>query len=284
MRNLFLRILILVIFFPALWLILFVIPDYNHLVFNIVTILVTLVAGLEVENFFVKKNISTWKFVSPFLGITLPIYSYLEIAGLIPKGYYSLVIVSLIMLVLIRGIIATSKITINKRLEFLSSSLFVIVYPGLFLSYIARLTDPSLFGPEPQFAMLFFLSLVFSNDIAAYISGMLLGKYSRLNLIVSPKKSLIGFLCGFFVSIGIAVLYSYVLADYFLLSLPSALLLGGLIGLSTIAGDLVESVLKRACTVKDSGSLMAGRGGLMDTIDSLLISAPLFYFLFPLLT
>jgi phosphatidate cytidylyltransferase len=283
-RNLLLRILIIVIFFPTLWLILFVIPDYNHLAFNIITTLVTLVAALEVENFFVKKNINTWKFVSPFLGITLPIYSYLEIADVIPKGYYSLVIVSLIILILIRGIITTAKTTLNKRLEFLSSSLFVVLYPGLFLSYIIRLTDMSLFGPQPQFVMLVFLSLVFANDIAAYISGMLLGKYSRLNLIISPKKSLIGFLCGFFASVGIAIFYSYVLTDYFILSLPSALLIGGLIGLSTIAGDLVESVLKRACAVKDSGTLMAGRGGLMDTIDSLLISAPLFYFIFPLLT
>jgi len=283
-RNLLLRILIMVIFLPTIWLILFVIPDYNHLVFNIIIILVTLIAAFEVENFFIKKHISTLKYVCPFLGVTLPIYSFLEVAGIVVKGYYSLVIVLLIILVLIRGILTADKTALTKRLEFLSSSLFVVFYPGLFLSYIVRLTDTHFFGPKPQFAILVFLSLVFANDTAAYISGMLLGKYSRLNLIISPKKSLIGFLSGFFASIGIALFYSYILTDYFILPLLHALLLGSIIGFSTIAGDLVESVLKRACSVKDSGTLMAGRGGLMDTIDSLLISAPIFYFIFPLLT
>jgi phosphatidate cytidylyltransferase len=284
MRNLLLRILTIVIFFPILWLVLFVVPAYNHLIFNIITMLVSLIAAYEVENFFIKKQMSTWKYVSPILGVILPVYSYFEVAGFIARGYFFLVITLLVILVLCRSIFTTHKKNLNKRLEFLSSSLFVIFYPSLFLSYIIRLTDTCLFGPQPQFAMLIFLSLVFANDTGAYIFGMLFGKNSKLNLIISPKKSLTGFISGFSISIGIAVFYSYVLRDYYIIPLIHALILGCIIGLSTIAGDLVESVLKRACSVKDSGALMAGRGGLMDTIDSLLISAPLFYFLFPLLT
>jgi phosphatidate cytidylyltransferase len=283
MRNLLLRLLIMIIFFPTLWVILFIIPQYNHLAFNCVVIIISFLAAFEVENFFIKKQISTWKYLSPFLGVTLPLYSFLEVSGVVAKGYYLHLIVLLLILVFIRGIITGNEKTLAKRLEFFSSSILVVLYPGLFASYIVRLTDTSIFSNQPQFIILVFLSLVFANDIMAYVFGMLLGKYSKLNLLISPKKSLAGFIAGFLTSLGVAVFYSYLLKDYFILSLPSALLLGIIIGLATIIGDLLESVMKRSCELKDSGTLMAGRGGLMDTIDSLLISAPVFYFIFPLL-
>jgi phosphatidate cytidylyltransferase len=283
MKNLLLRLLIMIIFLPTLWIILFVIPAYNHLLFNLATIIVTLLAAYEVENFFHKKRISTWRFAAPLLGVILPIYTFLEISGVIPRGYFTAAIVLLMLTVFIRGIFTSSRAALDGRLEFFSSSLMIVMYPGLLLSFIVRLTDTSVFGPMPQFAILVFLSLVFLNDIMAYVGGMLLGRYSRLNLIVSPKKSLVGFITGFVTSIGVAIFYSLVLSDHFILRIPAAVLLGSVIGLFTIAGDLLESVMKRACEIKDSGTLMAGRGGLMDTIDSLLLSAPVFYFLFPLL-
>ncbi len=283
MKNLLLRLLTMIIFLPTLWVILFIIPAYNHLLFNLVTIIVSLLAAFEVEKFFLKKRISTWRFVSPCLGAALPIYSFLEISGVIPRGYYAVFIVGVIIIIFTRGIFTSTPATLGRRLGFFSSSLMVVIYPGLFLSYIVRLTDTVIFGPRPQFAIMVFLSLVFLNDIMAYVGGMLLGRSSHLNLLISPNKSLVGFITGYVTSIGAAVFYALVLRYYYVLSIPAAVLLGGVIGLSTIAGDLLESVMKRSCEVKDSGTLMAGRGGLMDTIDSLLLSAPIFYFLFPLL-
>jgi len=49
---------------------------------------------------------------------------------------------------------------------------------------------------------------------------------------------------------------------------------------AAIAGDLVESMLKRACNVKDSGTVILGRGGILDSMDSLLFAAPVFYVVF----
>jgi phosphatidate cytidylyltransferase len=57
-------------------------------------------------------------------------------------------------------------------------------------------------------------------------------------------------------------------------------LLGLLVGIAVIFGDLIESGLKRSARVKDSGIAIPGRGGMLDSIDSLLFSAPLYYYLF----
>jgi phosphatidate cytidylyltransferase len=65
--------------------------------------------------------------------------------------------------------------------------------------------------------------------------------------------------------------------------LAGALLIGAAVGGAAVFGDLVESALKRSAGVKDSGTLMMGRGGLMDSADSLLLAAPVYYLLVGLL-
>ena len=65
--------------------------------------------------------------------------------------------------------------------------------------------------------------------------------------------------------------------ESFFFSMYSNLILGFVTSLSAIIGDLIESVFKRSCQVKDSGSLIPGRGGILDSIDSIVIAAPIFY-------
>jgi len=67
-----------------------------------------------------------------------------------------------------------------------------------------------------------------------------------------------------------------------LVSLPQALLLGFFTSVSANIGDLIESAYKRAAKVKDSGNIIPGRGGLLDSIDSMLASAPVYWLLLTL--
>ena len=99
---------------------------------------------------------------------------------------------------------------------------------------------------------------------------------------VSPNKSRIGFLGGFLASPAVVVLFSYLLRDLVTVSTVRAILFGVVVGAAAILGDLVESALKRSASIKDSGQIIPGRGGLLDSIDSPLFAAPFFYYGFVL--
>ena len=131
-----------------------------------------------------------------------------------------------------------------------------------------------LVGKWSAWAMLAFISIIWINDIFAYLVGVTLGKH-RLCERISPKKSWEGFFGGLIGAAGAAVLLGYIF--------EGNLVIWGGLGLVTalagVAGDLVESLFKREAGVKDSGRMMPGHGGFLDRFDALYLAAPfaLFY-------
>ena len=126
-------------------------------------------------------------------------------------------------------------------------------------------------------AGLFLLMLtVMISDTAQYYSGRTFGKRA-LAPTISPKKTIEGAIGGFvfgplaFAFIGIQWLPQPAL------SLPVRLGLGLLLVIVGIAGDLFESMLKRSAGVKDSSHLIPGHGGVLDRIDALLFTAPVYF-------
>ncbi|MCX7040237.1 MAG: phosphatidate cytidylyltransferase, partial [Spirochaetes bacterium] len=154
-----------------------------------------------------------------------------------------------------------------------ASSAFVLLYPGFSLAYIVRLSGL----PDPSLTILFFLCLVFGNDMAAYFAGSLWGRSTCLHLPVSPQKSAVGFAAGIAGSF-IVVFGFRLLAPGFLgLRVGAEIALALIVGIAVILGDLIESGLKRSAGVKDSGVLIPGRGGVLDSVDSMVLAAPLLY-------
>ncbi|AKG24451.1 phosphatidate cytidylyltransferase [Calothrix sp. 336/3] len=122
----------------------------------------------------------------------------------------------------------------------------------------------------------FILYLVFLtqiNDIAQYIWGKSLGKHKVLPT-VSPNKTWEGLLGGIFTTTVMAVIIAPWLTPFPPLY---ALSVGILIGVAGFIGDVTISALKRDLGVKDSGNLIPGHGGILDRIDSLTYTAPLFF-------
>ncbi|MDY6820832.1 MAG: phosphatidate cytidylyltransferase, partial [Deferribacterota bacterium] len=121
--------------------------------------------------------------------------------------------------------------------------------------------------------LIFTLFVIWASDSSALFFGKYLGKRS-LYKIISPKKTVEGLIGSYFGGFIIATIYN----DYFTISkkldfyiITFAIITAGAIG------DLVESMFKRSCNVKDSGQVIPGHGGLLDKIDSLLFAVPIIY-------
>lgn len=119
------------------------------------------------------------------------------------------------------------------------------------------------------------LMVIMGCDSFAYFVGRKFGK-RKLYPAVSPNKSIEGALGGLFGSV-LAVLIA---RATFLpaIGIADGVLIGLLLGVAGQIGDLFESLLKRACKVKDSGSLIPGHGGILDRLDSLLFAFPVVYY------
>jgi phosphatidate cytidylyltransferase len=124
--------------------------------------------------------------------------------------------------------------------------------------------------------VLFLVFLTQFNDVAQYVWGKTLGRHKVVPT-VSPKKTLEGLVGGVLTTVVLAWLLGPVLTP---LSALHSLSAGLLIGLAGFIGDVTISALKRDLQIKDSGTLLPGHGGMLDRIDSLTFTAPLFFHFF----
>jgi phosphatidate cytidylyltransferase len=121
-------------------------------------------------------------------------------------------------------------------------------------------------------------SCIVSADIGAYIMGKLIGR-TRLSAI-SPKKTVEGAIFGVGCSVAVAVAGAWYLA-WPIWPIAGALI-GLMIGVVSLLGDLTESMMKRDAGVKDSGQFIPGHGGILDRADSYVFTAPLVFYFFTL--
>ena len=118
---------------------------------------------------------------------------------------------------------------------------------------------------------------VFADSTFAYFVGRLVGRH-RMAPVLSPRKTWEGFAGGSLAAIFVAFVALYQDRKDFL-SVWQAVVLGVVIAFAEAAGDLFESALKRDMHVKDTGRLLAGHGGMLDRIDSVLFAVPAAYWL-----
>ena len=121
--------------------------------------------------------------------------------------------------------------------------------------------------------VLFLIFITQFNDVCQYIWGKTLGKHKIIPK-VSPKKTWEGFIGGV---ITVTLISGFVAPYLTPLTMVQGFVAGTLIAISGFVGDVVISSVKRDLAIKDSGTLIPGHGGLLDRIDSLIYTAPLFF-------
>lgn len=121
--------------------------------------------------------------------------------------------------------------------------------------------------------VIFLVATTELNDISQYIWGKSLGKI-KITPKVSPNKTLAGLLGGVLTTVLLATIFGPMLT---LMDWAHSMVAGAIIALSGFGGDVVMSAIKRDFGVKDSGKLLPGHGGILDRLDSLIYTAPLFF-------
>ncbi len=230
---------------------------------------VTLMIGLGLYEFFEmvgKKGIFVYRYFGIGMGVLLPVIIYLKYGGFVPDlEPFLIVIISLFVFIL-----QFTRRDNSHALIGISITILGILYISWFFSFMIRLKYLS----GGAYLVSFLLLVTKSGDIGAYFIGNLIGRHNLIPRI-SPKKTVEGTIGGFILSIAVAFLSKGLLPSPSLIDL---VVLGALLGVLSQIGDLSESLVKRDCQVKDAASYLPGLGGILDVIDSLLFTTPIFYF------
>lgn len=227
---------------------------------------------LKLEHFLIGFSYAFLVFLSYDLFHVKSLISYEKSFSILMGWIFSCLFVSIILIY--RS--AENMLAFSSRLLHFFSGFIYLAVPGICLVQFALMH----FDGVHRSAQLYFcLATVFMGDTGAYFVGVRFGKH-KLVPRVSPKKSVEGALGGLIFS----MVTAFALNLLFQLPFPwwFSILVGTCIGVSGQIGDLIESAFKRAGGFKDSGNLLPGHGGMLDRIDSVILSAPVAYILFSL--
>jgi phosphatidate cytidylyltransferase len=235
-----------------------------------VLILVAALGGLEVFRLLKQAGYPSLSLFGTALAMAL----VLE-AALAPGGEKGLLLVAVGMV--LAGVGALARQDPRDGLVAWVATVFGAAYVGL-IAFVLHLASAAPVVPADaplhvvsaaQGWILLLVLGVWSYDTGAYLVGRQIGRHKFMTHI-SPSKSIEGLMGGLVATTVVTSLMLGALGQ----DPRGGLALGPLVGLAAQAGDLAESMLKRAAGAKDSGSLIPGHGGILDRIDSFLFAGP----------
>tara|TARA_Y100001978_G_scaffold145161_1_gene130186 strand:- start:1386 stop:2240 length:855 start_codon:yes stop_codon:yes gene_type:complete len=221
-----------------------------------------------------------------FSSIIIIFSTFLEVNGVIEKEI-SNAILPISSIVICTWLLLQPK---PGKISDIATSIFGLFYLGFLPSYWIRLRElDSIFANskylEDGFSGLNYISgfsvtlisclIIVASDIGSYFVGKKFGKTSLSP--ISPSKTVEGLIGGILCAMLMGVLLTYLFNwnNYLIIGV----VFGIIISLMALAGDLIESMMKRDANIKDSGNLLPGHGGILDRIDSYIFTPSLIYYI-----
>ena len=255
---------------PALIFIVVLLPYRDYFAFCLLFILITFVGSLEMHSL-LSKDHEKLPFTS-YTGAVLPLAQYVQFRYFPEMELTFYTLMFLIGLTLFIEIFTGARDNFHGTWERNSKTVLNIIYPGLFSSFVIRIA----FLENATWYILLFFLLVFSSDTFAFFCGMAFGRSNKGIIKVSPNKSIEGFAGGILIPAVLGLLSAVLFPAVFTYSIAEGFALGFLTACLAAVGDLIESSFKRSAEVKDSGTIIPGRGGILDSVDSIVIAAPVY--------
>lgn len=192
-------------------------------------------------------------------------------------GWYGMFIIFIPVYMFL--LLPIQMILIGENKGFLNSvgsihwGLMLMVFGLSHLAFLLALPTGDSHGAGGAGLILYLVILTQCNDVAQYIWGKLFGRHAVVPK-VSPNKTWQGLIGGILTTIGLAFLLAPLLTP---LSLRDTFLTGLIISIAGFIGDVNISALKRDLGIKDSGTVIPGHGGVLDRVDSLTYTSPIFF-------
>ena len=172
----------------------------------------------------------------------------------------------------------------SNRVEAIAATVLGVLFVPFMLHYLVAILMFA--GSDSENLMLCAWTVTVSKfcDVGALLTGLAIGRH-KMSPTISPKKTWEGAVGGVLISAGVGAGFAFLASGHLPASLTPlvAALIAVPLALTTIVSDLIESVIKRRADTKDTGALIPGIGGAFDLVDSLILTAPVAYFIFQFL-
>ncbi len=252
---------------------------FDFLALYIATTITAFLCARELHSLLSKKLSVQPKPLFLIASAIVPAITYIiPLFGLSHNVIYVTFIIAILVCFAFEIFNPAHKENFDKVLTNISTTTFSIFYVGLLPTFIIQIS----YHEHATIFISTFLVMVMACDSLAWFFGMLFGKGNRGFIKVSPNKSIAGYIGGIFGSVIGGVILYYFFSPEFNNNIGAVIFTGIIVALCSILGDLFESALKRACAHKDSdigGIGIPGRGGFLDSVDSMIFTAPIFLIL-----
>src|SRR5579859_6143950 len=251
----------------------------NYIFLGIIVFLA--VTGLlEFYGLVEKRDLVCFKGWGLFGGVLLIVGTFLNLTGVVGRSgsparvndFETSFLILFVLGLCLRQFFSKSN---TAGILAISTTLFGLMYVPWLLNFIQKINF--FLGVDGHYYLLYFVVITKFSDTGAYLVGSLIGRHKMIPRI-SPGKTWEGFAGALAFSTAASLGFVYFFGNRMAgMNWFHAVVLGVVLSITAVVGDLIESLFKREAGVKDSGRFFPGIGGILDLLDSLLFNAPIMY-------